>query len=57
MSPDGKHILVHKVESREGEYILEIYKTDDLLAGKSAPFRRLNADPMELRSFFPWALS
>ncbi|MEM9084489.1 MAG: prolyl oligopeptidase family serine peptidase [Pseudomonadota bacterium] len=44
LSPDGKHILVHKVESREGEYVLEIYKTDDL----SKPLRRLNADPMEI---------
>ncbi|MEO0691024.1 MAG: prolyl oligopeptidase family serine peptidase [Pseudomonadota bacterium] len=44
LSPDGKHILVHKVESREGEYILEVYKTDDL----SKPLRRLNADPMEI---------
>ena len=44
ISPDGKHVLVHKVESREGEYILEVYKTDDL----SKPLRRLNADPMEI---------
>ncbi len=44
LSPDGKHLLVHKVESREGDYLLEIYKTDDL----SKPFRRLNADPMEI---------
>jgi dipeptidyl aminopeptidase/acylaminoacyl peptidase len=46
ISPDGKHLLVHKVESREGDYILEIYKTDDL----SKPLRRLNADPMEIVS-------
>lgn len=46
ISPDGKHLLVHKVESKEGEYLLEIYKTDDL----SKPFRRLNADPMEILS-------
>ena len=46
LSPDGEHVLVHKVESREGSYILEVYKTDDL----SKPFRRLDADPMELRS-------
>jgi hypothetical protein len=44
ISPDGKHLLVHKVESREGEYILEIYDTADL----SKPARRLNADPMEI---------
>lgn len=46
ISPDGQHVLVHKVESREGEYILEIYRTDDL----SKPLRRLNADPMEIVS-------
>lgn len=46
ISPDGKHLLVHKVESREGEYILEIYDTADL----SKPLRRLNADPMEITS-------
>ncbi|ASJ90549.1 alpha/beta hydrolase family protein [Porphyrobacter sp. CACIAM 03H1] len=46
ISPDGKHLLVHKVESREGDYILEIYRTDDL----SKPLRRLAADPMEIIS-------
>ena len=46
VSPDGKHLLVHKVESRDGDYLLEIYKTDDL----SKPLRRLNADPMEIIS-------
>jgi len=46
VSPDGKHILVLKVESRDGDYLLEIYKSDDL----SKPYRRLNADPMEIIS-------
>lgn len=46
ISPDGKHLLVHKVESKEGDYLLEIYRTDDL----SKPLRRLNADPMEIIS-------
>ena len=44
VSPDGQHLLVLKNESREGEYVLEIYKTVDL----SKPIRRLNADPMEI---------
>ena len=44
VSPDGKHLLVHKIESKEGEYLLEIYRTDNL----SEPLRRLNADPMEI---------
>ena len=46
ISPDGKHVLVQKIESKEGEYLLEIYKADDL----SKPLRRLNADPMEIIS-------
>lgn len=44
VSPDGKHLLVHKTESKEGDYIMEIYSTDDL----SKPIKRLNADPMEI---------
>jgi dipeptidyl aminopeptidase/acylaminoacyl peptidase len=46
ISPDGKHLLVHKVESREGDYKLEIYDTDNL----AEPIRRLKADPMEIIS-------
>ena len=44
ISPDGKHLLVHINPTRDGEYLLQIYKTDDL----SRPFRTLNADPMEI---------
>jgi dipeptidyl aminopeptidase/acylaminoacyl peptidase len=44
VSPDGQYLLVHKVESRDGKYLLEIYKTDNL----TEPYRRLNADPMEI---------
>ncbi|EAQ29221.1 prolyl oligopeptidase family protein [Erythrobacter sp. NAP1] len=46
LSPDGKHLLVHINPSREGDYLLQIYKTDDL----STPYRTLNADPMEINS-------
>ena len=46
VSPDGKHLLIMKIEGREGENILEIYKTDDL----SKPLKRLNSDPMEMIS-------
>ncbi|BDI60407.1 alpha/beta hydrolase family protein [Qipengyuania nanhaisediminis] len=46
ISPDGKHLLVHINPSREGDYLLQIYKTDDL----STPFRTLAADPMEIIS-------
>ncbi|MEM7780121.1 MAG: prolyl oligopeptidase family serine peptidase [Pseudomonadota bacterium] len=44
LSPDGKHLLVHINPSREGEYLLQIYKVDDM----STPYRTLNADPMEI---------
>lgn len=44
VSPDGKHILVLSLKSKEGENILEIYSTDDF----SKPIKRLNADPMEI---------
>lgn len=46
VSPDGKHVLVHVIESKEGDYLLKIYKTEDM----SKPFRVLNADPMEIFS-------
>ncbi|GMN03273.1 alpha/beta hydrolase family protein [Erythrobacter sp. MTPC3] len=46
ISPDGKHLLVHISPSREGDYLLQIFKTDDL----STPFRTLAADPMEITS-------
>lgn len=46
VSPDGKHILVLKTKSREGNYWLEIYSTDNL----SEPMRTLTADPMEIFS-------
>jgi len=44
VSPDGKHVMVMKVESKEGEYVMEIYDANNL----SKPLRRLNADPMEI---------
>ena len=47
ISPDGQHVAMLKTDGRAGsEYVLEIYKTTDL----SKPWRRLNADPMELIS-------
>lgn len=46
ISPSGKHLLVMKLESKEGEYIMEIYETSDL----SKPMRRLNSSPMEIIS-------
>jgi len=46
VSPDGKHVLVHMLESKEGDYLLKIFKIDDL----TTPIRTLNAKPMELIS-------
>ena len=44
VSPDGQHVLVHVNPSREGDYLLQIFKIDDM----SKPYRTLNADPMEI---------
>jgi dipeptidyl aminopeptidase/acylaminoacyl peptidase len=44
ISPDGKHMLMLRMPSKDGEYIMEIFKTDDL----SKPWRTLNAKPMEM---------
>ncbi|MEL6540803.1 MAG: prolyl oligopeptidase family serine peptidase [Pseudomonadota bacterium] len=46
LSPDGKHLLVHVSPSREGDYLLQIFNTEDL----SKPMRTLAADPMEIIS-------
>ena len=46
ISPDGKHILVHVNPTKDGEYLLQIYKAEDL----SKPYRTLNANPMEIIS-------
>jgi|GEM_PF-181121 len=43
VSPDGKHVLVMKTESKEGNYFIEVYSTDDF----SKPVRKIDADPME----------
>lgn len=44
LSPDGKHLMVLRMPSKDGEYIMEIFKTEDL----SKPWRTLNAKPMEM---------
>ena len=44
ISPSGKNILVIKNESREGDYLMELYDTDDLT---KKPYR-IAADPMEI---------
>lgn len=50
VSPDGKHVLVMKVESKEGKYLIEIYDTSDF----SKPVRRINAKPMEFFTAPQW---
>lgn len=46
ISPSGDKLLLMKVESKEGEYVMEIHNTNDL----SARPIRTNADPMEIIS-------
>lgn len=46
VSPDGQHLLVLINPSREGDYLLQVYKTDNL----SEPYRTLAGDRMELIS-------
>lgn len=43
ISPDGKHLLMLRMPSKDGQYLLEIYKTSDL----SKPWKTLAAKPME----------
>lgn len=50
LSPDGKRLAVLTIPSKDGDPIVEIYKTDNMSA---KPFR-LNADPMEVRNIY-WA--
>jgi len=44
VSPDGSRLMLLKLESKEGEYIMEIHDTADL---SKRPIRT-NADPMEI---------
>ncbi|WP_299978844.1 prolyl oligopeptidase family serine peptidase [uncultured Pseudoteredinibacter sp.] len=50
VSPNGKHVAMLSNPSKDGDPYIEVYKTDSLSA---KPFR-LNADPMEITSFY-WA--
>lgn len=49
VSPDGKHLALLRIASRDGNPVLEVYDAADL---KKDPFR-MNADPMEIE-FFYW---
>lgn len=48
VSPDGVHLGLMKIPSRDGNPIIEIYDASDLAR---EPFR-INAEPMEITSFF-----
>jgi dipeptidyl aminopeptidase/acylaminoacyl peptidase len=47
VSPDGNYLGLMRIPSRDGNPVIEVYKTVDLDA---EPFR-LNADPMEITDF------
>jgi len=46
VSPSGKYMALMKIESRDGDPVIEIYDTSDL----SKPYSRSNAKPMEFES-------
>ena len=50
VSPDGKHLALMRIPSKDGDPIIEVYDAADL---SKEPFR-LNADPMEITGFY-WA--
>ena len=50
VSPDGNHLALMRIPSRDGNPIIEIYDAADLT---KEPFR-LDADPMEITGFY-WA--
>ncbi len=50
VSPDGRHLALMKIPSRDGNPIIEVYDDADL---SREPFR-VNADPMEIE-YFDWA--
>jgi len=49
VSPDGKHLALMKIQTRDGNPIIEVYDAEDL---SKDPFR-MNSDPMEIE-FFSW---
>lgn len=50
VSPDGRHMVVQKIESLKGNPVIEIYDTSDL---SKAP-KRLSTKPMELLNIDRW---
>ena len=50
VSPDGKHMVVQRIGSKDGDPVIEIFKVNNLA---EAPVR-LNADPMEFQGAPTW---
>lgn len=50
VSPDGKHMALMRITSKDGDPIIEVYDTDDL---SKAPIRA-NAEPMEITGRLTW---
>ncbi|WP_285765227.1 alpha/beta hydrolase family protein [Biformimicrobium ophioploci] len=48
ISPDGKHMALRKIATKDGDPVIEVYRTDDLNA---EPYR-VNSSPMEIQSFY-----
>lgn len=48
VSPDGKNLALVKIPTRDGDPIIEVYKTD---AMDEEPYR-INSDPMEIQGFY-----
>jgi len=50
VSPDGKHMAVQRINSKDGDPIIEVYKTNNL---GEKPIR-INAEPMEFLGGATW---
>ena len=50
VSPDGKNMVVQRINSKDGDPIIEVYKVDNLA---EKPIR-INADPMEFLGGGTW---
>lgn len=48
ISPDGKHLALLKIPTKDGDPIIEVYPAGNL---EAEPYR-INSDPMEIQRFF-----
>lgn len=51
VSPDGKHLAVLQIPSKDGNAIIEVYKTSEVGNPNAKPLR-VNADPMEFQNIY-----